>query len=124
MFLYLPEPPSLNKMLDFRGGGWQVYKGKQVSYQKKCRLLLPQRPSDAPWERWAITTCHFRLWSLRDPLELHCGAKWAVDVLVEDKWVRDDAPKYLTSVVPATQEMCRPKWDCFRGLTLQIERLP
>lgn len=123
MILYLPEPPSLNKMLDFRGGGWMVYRGKQEAYQKRVRLLLPARPDDAPWKEWAITRIHFTLWELRDPLELHAGAKWAVDVLVQDGWVVDDGPSYLKALTLATQERCRPHWDCYRGLTLEIERL-
>lgn len=123
MILYLPEPPSLNKMLDFAGGGWQVYHGKQESYQKKVRLLLPEKPADAPWREWRLKRCHFRLWSLRDPLELHCGAKWAVDVLEQDGWIVNDGPKYLTDLCLATQEMCRPTWPCHRGLTLEIERI-
>lgn len=123
MILYLPEPPSLNKMLDFRGGGWQIYRGKQEAYQKRVRLLLPPKPVDAPWRTWEITRIHFSLWELRDPLELHAGAKWAVDVLVQDGWVVDDGAKYLLDVAKPTQERCRPGWDCYRGLTLEIERL-
>jgi hypothetical protein len=121
--LYLPEPPSLNRMLDYRGGGWQVYHGKQQSYQKKCRLLLPARPPDAPWVRWAIREAHLRLWSLRDPLELDAGIKWAVDVLTEEGWVLDDGPDFLVKRALATQEMCRGR-GCHRGLTLTIERMP
>jgi hypothetical protein len=109
-------------MLDFRGGGWMIYLGKQEAYQKRVRLLLPRKPSDAPWRTWGITRCHFRLWSLRDPLELHAGAKWGVDVLVQDGWVVDDSSKQLVSLVSPTQEMCRPGWSCYRGLTLEIER--
>ena len=100
-----------------------VYRGKQEGYQKRVRLLLPQKPSDAPWNTWGIRRCHFRLWSLRDPLELHTGAKWAVDVLVQDMWVKDDSYKHLVSLVPPTQSMCRPNWGCYRGLTLEIEKL-
>ena len=122
MRLILPEPPSLNSMLGYAGGGWQVYKGKQQSYQKKMRLLLPARPPDAPWERWAITSIHLVLWNPRDPLEIEAGLKWAVDVLVEDGWVIDDAGAYLVDVAKATQETSRKKGA--RCVILDIERRP
>lgn len=122
MRLILPEPPSLNSMLGYVGGGWQVYKGKQESYQKKVRLLLPRIPEDAPWVRWAITNIHLVLWNQRDPLEIEAGLKWAVDVLVEDGWVIDDSPTYLVDVKRATQEISRKKGT--RCVIIDIERRP
>jgi hypothetical protein len=107
-------------MLGMAGGGWQVYQGKKGSYQKKVRILLPEKPDDTPWLRWAIPAIHFRLWNPRDPLELEAGLKWAVDVLVEEGWVIDDAPKYLVHVAEATQEINRK----LRGVELSIERRP
>lgn len=118
--LHLPEPPSLNDMLGMAGGGWQVYNGKRETYQRALRLLLPEKPEDCPWLRWAITSMHFRLWNPRDPLELEAGMKWAVDLLIEEGWVIDDAPKYLVHVAEATQEVKRK----LRGVDLTIERRP
>ena len=96
-----------------------MYKGKQESYQKKMRRLLPPPAPDMPWLEWRVVSAEFRLWGLRDPLELPACLKWPVDVLIEDMWVLDDGPKYLKSIGPMSQRICRAE----RGVTLEIERI-
>ena len=118
MILHLPEPPSLNQMIRWRGARWGAYSGHQQKYMESARLMLPEKPQDAPWERWAIVDVQWRLWSLRDPLELSAGLKWPVDLLEEEGWVAGDAPDQLVWIDPEpTQEIERAT----RGVTLEIE---
>ncbi len=121
--LALPEPPALNDMLDlakkrarFRSrktGRVQsapiVYDREKSRYQDRAAVLLRNtrgRPLEA-WDRWAILRAHFRVHSLRDPLELAAGLKWPIDLLVDRRWVEDDSPRELLWIATPTQEIDR-----------------
>lgn len=117
---HLPEPPSLNEMLNARGAGWQVYYGKQKKLRRMVELVgeCPPPPR-IPWSTWEITEAAFRLWNLRDPLELYTGLKWPVDLLIEEGYVVDDGPDHLLRMVTPTQVIDRDR----RGVTLTIRRV-
>lgn len=107
-----PEPPSMNQMLALakkrtrkgRDGGWMkrsmpiVYDNARHSYQLDClreTRAKGVRPPKQPWKYWAIVSVSFRLHSLRDPIELAAGLKWAIDFLVKEGYVADDSPREL-----------------------------
>lgn len=117
----LPEPPSLNAMLDLakRGKHGVMYRKQKNAYQKRATVLMRSqhpRPKE-PWASWRIDAAHFRLWNPRDPLELMAGLKWAVDCLVESEYVVDDSPRELLYVASPTQSIERDN----RGVTLTIQ---
>lgn len=116
----LPEPPSLNHMLDLAGmvEHKRAYSGAQKTWRRRARLLLPPLPASAPWEQWAITRLHFSLFNPRDPLELAAGAKWAADLLISEGFVVDDGPDFLVGIPYPTQDVQRKR----RHLVMDIER--
>lgn len=134
--LVLPEPPSLNVMLDLakrrtrrtRDGHWTkrplpiVYDNAKHDYEVAClaairstRVWLPPEP----WPRWRIDAIAFRLHQLRDPLELIAGLKWVVDWLVKIDALANDSTKELLSVPIPTQHVDRKH----RGITLTISEV-
>jgi hypothetical protein len=87
-----------------RDGGWMkralpiVYDNARYAYQREClRESMAQgiKPPKQPWEYWHLEYACFRLHSLRDPLELAAGLKWACDFLVKEGFVFDDSPREL-----------------------------
>lgn len=109
----------MNAMLGY-AKAWKgrKYYVKQQEYQDEARSMLPEKPDDAPWERWAITFAHFRLWNRRDPLELQAGLKWVADLLQDEGWVVDDTEDHLVHIAYPTQEIDRKN----RGVDLVIEK--
>lgn len=134
LVLELPEPPSLNAMLDLakqrtrrtRTGGWMkralpvVYDQELEAYELRALATLRTqgiRPPADPWPRWVLVAAHFRLHSLRDPIELQASLKWPVDVLVRGGFVADDSSRELVATPSApTQVIARAD----RGVTLMI----
>lgn len=133
--LTLPEPPTLNAMLDIakertrrtKAGGWRptalptVYDQRKHEYALKCTALAAgqvKRPRQ-PWERWRLVEARFRVWNERDPIELLAGLKWPVDWLVDAGFVVDDSPRHLISTPHPEQTVDRAN----RGVTITIERV-
>lgn len=131
----LPEPPSLNQMLDLakrrtrrtRNGGWMkrslpvVYDQRLEAYEVEAMAALRTqgvKPPREPWHRWRLVSAHFRLANLRDWTELMASLKWPVDVLVRQGYVADDSPKEMAPPPTPTQEIVRGN----RGVVLRIER--
>jgi len=91
-----------------RDGGWMrralpiVYDNARHAYQREClREAMAQgvKPPREPWEYWHLEYAGFRLHSLRDPVELAAGLKWACDFLVKEGFVADDSPRGLDIVI-------------------------
>jgi hypothetical protein len=134
LVLVLPEPPSLNAMLDLakqrtrrsRTGGWMkrslpvVYDQQLEAYELQCLAALRGAgialPRDS-WPRWRLTAAHFHLHSLRDPIELLASLKWPVDVLVRLGFVAGDSPRELLDTPKPTQVIDRQH----RKVALTIE---
>jgi hypothetical protein len=133
--LTLPEPPSLNKMLDLakertrrtRSGGWMkraipvVYDQTKDAYDLQCLAAIRGagvRPPASPWPRWQLEAVEFRLHRLRDPIELLAGLKWPIDFLVSARFVEDDSPRELIAVPYPTQLIDQSN----RRITLTISR--
>jgi hypothetical protein len=131
--LELPEPPSLNMMLDLakqrtrrsRTGGWMkkalpvVYDQHLEAYGLEALAALRRqgiRPPAVPWPRWTIVSAEFRLHALRDWGELLASLKWPLDVLVRLGFVADDSPRELAPPPTPTQVIDRQR----RGVTLTI----
>jgi hypothetical protein len=133
MRLVMPEPPSLNQMIDMakrrtrrsRTGGWMrkslpvVYDQRLETYELECLAALRIagiRLPVAPWPRWCLEAAEFRLHSLRDPVELLASLKWPVDALVRLGFVAGDSPRELLGTPVPTQVIDRGN----RGVTLTI----
>lgn len=131
--LDLPEPPSLNGMIDLakqrtrrsRTGGWMkralpvVYDQQKEIYELECLAairLQGVRPPFDPWKVWQLRSAEFRLHSLRDPIELLAGLKWPIDFLVAQRFADDDGPAQLIEIPMPTQVVDRKA----RGITLVI----
>jgi hypothetical protein len=130
LVLTLPEPPSLNEMLDMakkraRVGKRMlpvVYSGHKQAWEAAALIRLRIKgivPPRTPWKRWKIEQVDFRLHSLRDPVELLASLKFPVDALVKGRYVEDDSPRHLLSVPMPTQVIDRSN----RGITLTISRV-
>lgn len=128
--LTLPEPPSLNVMIDMakqrvavRGRGLPiVYDRNKDRYGLLCTKAMREsgvKPPRDPWPRWEMTAAHFRLHNLRDPFELLAGLKWVVDWLVESGFATNDSPREVPSIPKPTQEIARQS----RGITITIRPL-
>lgn len=122
----LPEPPSINTMLGY-AKAWKgrKYYVRQQEWRDEAEgciqpLVEGMDPSQMgfPWNKWAITRVHFRLWNRRDPLELLAGLKWAADLLQDLGWVVDDSADHLIDIAFPTQEIDRGN----RGVDLTITR--
>lgn len=120
LVLVLPEPPSLNMMLDLAkqrtrrtgSGGWSkrslpvVYDHQKSAYELQCLAALRGQgiaTPRVPWARWRLTAAHFQLHRLRDPIELLASLKWPVDALVALGFVANDSPRELLSTPSPTQ---------------------
>lgn len=132
--LTLPEPPSLNAMLELAmkrtrrtsTGGWLkkaipglVYTQHHDAYKTLCTKAMRDagiKPPREPWPRWEMTSAHFRLHNARDPFELLAGLKWVVDWLVEIGFATNDSPREVPSIPKPTQEIARKN----RGITITI----
>lgn len=120
----LEEPPSLNAMIEMaktRNGPWSKYAEEKDRYEQIATVHMRnqhKRPNP-PWETWAITRLHFRLWNHRDPLELAAGAKWIADALVKAGYVADDSHRHLLEIATPTQEIARKD----RGVTIEISQI-
>lgn len=136
LVLVLPEPPSLNAMLDLakqrtrrsRTGGWMkrslpvVYDQELEVYEMRCLAALRGLGVSAPatpWPRWRLEAAEFRLHRLRDPIELLASLKWPVDVLVRLGFVAGDSPRELLET-PRPTQLIDPK---NRRVTLTIASL-
>jgi hypothetical protein len=138
LVLELPEPPSLNAMLELamkrtrrtRTGGWMkravpgiVYDQHHEAYDLTALAALRTqgvRPPPAPWPRWRIVSAELRLANLRDWTECLSSLKWPVDFLVRQGFVADDSPRELEPPPCPTQRVDRKR----RGVTLVIEPVP
>lgn len=133
LVLELPEPPSLNVMIDLakqrtrrsRTGGWMkrslpvVYDQTKEVYELQCMHATRTAgvfPPREPWASWRIERAEFRLHQLRDPLELLAGLKWTVDWLVHAGFVTNDSPRELRGIPDPLQRIDR----AHRGVTLTI----
>lgn len=136
--LYLPEPPTMNTMLDYakrrtkrtHAGGWLkgralpiVYDHKLKDYELLCeqvvRMARTPKP-EVPWAKWRLLELHFRLHAARDWLELAAGAKWVVDYLVSAGFIAGDSPREMERPEAwPTQEITRRN----RGVTITIEEV-
>lgn len=131
--LELPLSPSFNAMLELakkrtrrsRRGGFMrrslpvVYDQELEKYELQCAAALARQGIEAPaspWPRWQIVSSTFRLYWLRDPVELNSSLKWPVDVLVRLRYVKDDSPRELLPVPPPHQVIDRRNL----GVTLHI----
>jgi len=105
--LTLPEPPSLNEMIDMAKerirGRPIVYAVRKADYQTRCtaavrtaRLRVPRKR----WKRWRVDAITFHVHNERDLIELQAGLKWPVDWLVEYGVVEDDSPRHLVGPLP------------------------
>lgn len=136
LVLELPEPPSLNRMIDLakkrtrrtRTGGWMkrslpvVYDQELERYSDECTLTLRRAkisPPGRPWARWEILSAEFRLHGQRDEIELLAGLKWPVDHLVRAGFVQDDSPLELINIPRPTQVIDRKN----RGIKLVIREV-
>jgi hypothetical protein len=136
LVLNLPEPPSLNVMIDLakkrtrrsRTGGWMkkslpvVYDQAKETYELECLAATRSAGVHAPrepWPRWRIEAAEFRLHSLRDTLELLAGLKWSVDWLVHAGFVTNDSPRELRGLPDPVQRIARTN----RGVSLTIVRI-
>jgi len=129
----LPEPPAFNAMIElakrrtrkfgktYLKKAMPLYYLEQQVYQSSARAALDaagwRRPA-TPWEQWSIVRIEFRLWSLRDMVELCSSMKWPVDVLVQEGFVADDSPAHLHLLCLPTQTVHREQ----RGVDLWIRR--
>ncbi len=137
LVLELPEPPSLNVMIDLakqrtrrsRTGGWMkrslpvVYDQRKEAYELECMVSTRNAgifPPREPWGSWKIEAVEFRLHQLRDTLELIAGLKWAVDWLVHAGFVTNDSPRELRGLPDPVQRVERKH----RGVTLTIAAIP
>lgn len=128
LILQLPEPPSINEMLDMakervRRGRKIVprYWLEQQQYKQQAvtALLIARVPRPVePWARWSIVEAHFALHALRDRVELFAGLKWPVDLLVSLGFVTQDSPRELLITCQPTQVIARTA----RGVRLTIQR--
>ncbi len=109
-----------------REGGWMkraipiVYDNNRHLYQLEClRRSYADgiKPPPSPWKFWAIESVRFRLHSLRDPVELAAGLKWACDFLVKEGFVIDDSPRELYTPARWPEQIVERKR---RGLDLVI----
>jgi hypothetical protein len=132
--LCLPEPPSLNMMLDMakertrrsRTGGWMkralpvVYDQRLEAYELEAIAALRSQgiatPARETWPRWRLVSAEFRLHQLRDWVELLASLKWPIDVLVRQGFVADDSPREMAPPCVPTQVVNRNH----RGVTLVI----
>lgn len=134
--LDLPEPPSLNRMIDMakertrrsRTGGWMkralpvVYDQQKEVYELACTAATRRagiRPPSTPWPRWRLERAEFRLFNQRDPLELLAGLKWTVDWLVSAGFIANDSPRELRGIPDPVQIVDRQH----RGVTITITPL-
>ena len=131
--LTLPEPPTFNAMIEMakqRTRKWQhtflkrplpVYYLEQQDYRARVMAALDaaghRRPA-TPWARWAIVRADFRLFALRDEVELCSSLKWPVDALVTGGFVKNDSPVELQLLALPTQTIHRAQ----RGVDLWIRR--
>lgn len=120
ILLALPEPPSINTMLGY-AKAWRgrKYKVKQNEYRALMTQLIedvPRPPS--PWPRWELVRAHFRLWNMRDPLDLLAGTKWPIDLLIDLGFIEDDADRNVVDFCKPTAEIDRGN----RGLDLVLRR--
>lgn len=135
LVLELPEPPSLNKMLDLAKertrrtltGGWMkrslpvVYDQARTVYQMECTKALREagvKPPRDAWAAWRLERAEFRLQLLRDPIELLAGLKWPIDTLVTLGYLAQDSPRELKGIPDPEQTIDRRR----RGITLTIAR--
>jgi hypothetical protein len=135
--LVLPEPPSLNNMLDMAkkrtnrlpNGGWSrraipvVYDAEKQAYETKCLAALRGAGISiprTPWPRWSLIAAEFRLFHLRDEIELLASLKWPVDALVNLGFVADDSPRELVSIPRPVQVVDQKN----RRVTLTIMQEP
>ncbi|MCA2991056.1 hypothetical protein [Gemmatimonas sp.] len=131
--LTLPEPPSFNVMLEWakqrtrKTGDTRlrrplpVYYLRQQDYRRSVEVALNvagHRRPPVPWARWAILRVEFRLWALRDAVELCSSLKWPVDALVTSGWVKNDSPAELQLLCLPEQTIHRDR----RGVDLWIRR--
>lgn len=126
--LQLPEPPSMNTMIDEakqrRRAGRRmvpVYWIEQQNYKAAARAAIAAqgiRGPLQPWAKWSIVELHFALHNLRDLLELQSSLKHPVDLLHEMGWVKNDAPHQLVDICKPTQLIARGS----RGVRLTIQR--
>lgn len=131
--LTLPEPPSLNEMIDLakkrtrisRTGGWMkkslpiVYDQAKEDYELRCLAAFREaghRLPETPIARWTLDTAHFRVHGRRDLLELLAGLKWTVDWLVHAGIVANDGPDDLLSIPRPTQVIDR----AHRSVTITV----
>lgn len=136
LVLVLPEPPSLNEMIDLakqrtrrsRTGGWMrktlpvVYDQRKEQYEMLCLAVsrqLGMKPPPTPWERWRLERAEFRVHLRRDPLELIAGLKWTIDWLVREGFVVDDGPDHLLHIPTPAQRIDRGD----RGVTIVISEV-
>jgi hypothetical protein len=135
--LVLPEPPSLNNMLDMAkkrthvtpNGGWSrraipvVYDSEKRAYETTCLAALRGSGISVPrtpWPRWSLIAAEFRLFHLRDEIELLASLKWPVDALVNLGFVADDSPRELVSIPRPVQVVDQKN----RRVTLTIMQEP
>lgn len=123
LVLDLPEPPSLNLMLDLakerRRGRPVVYAEAKNAYETQVIAAVRQAghfPPRTPWARWRLERAAFRLQSLRDPIELLAGLKWPIDALVAGGYLAGDSPRALRGIPDPEQVIDRAR----RGVTLTI----
>lgn len=106
--MVLPEPPTLNEMLDLAKQRTPrripvVYNLRRKEYALTVKAALDSqglRPPKPEWDQWEILRCVFRVYNPKDPLELLASLKWAVDALVRWGWVKDDGAQELVFLPP------------------------
>jgi hypothetical protein len=126
LLLSLPEPPSLNLMLDLAKGRRRsrpvVYAEAKRAYETRAIAAVRARGYPVPriaWARWRLTYAAFRLHQLRNALALLGGLKWPVDAVVAGGWLADDSPRHLRGISDPAQVVDRAK----RGVTLIITQI-
>lgn len=128
--LRLPEPPSLNAMLDMAKK--RVYVGRKLlpvvySQNKSTYELLARaemgrqgfHPPREPWSTWAVDSVLLRRHNLLDPIEALSALKWPIDALVKFGYVAGDSLRSLVSIPIPEQVIARKD----RGLTLVIRKI-
>lgn len=122
--LVLPEPPTINEMIDLakkrtrvtKHGTWMkvarpiVYDNAKHDYELLCLQAIREagiKIPRTPWAKWTLNAAHFRVHSLRDPIELLSALKWPVDWLVSAGFVENDSPRELLDTPKPTQEIIR-----------------
>lgn len=110
--LVLPEPPSLNDMIDLakkrRRGRPIVYSVSKAEYELRCTEAVRKCRNPPPreaWKRWRVDRIVFRVHNERDLIELTAGLKWPVDWLVNYGIVEDDSPRHLVGPLPDPQQI-------------------